>query len=198
MLAGMFPRLGSSKLVSAWITITVLASIAAVVDGGWLDGWASFAPSQIWRGEVWRLGTWVFIEPGPVGLVLTCACVYKFGGDLAPRWGDRRLRRYLIEVLGGAAVLTTLLALLSSDAWHVHRLGGWSVGDALVIAWARQYPQRHLALYGLIVLSGRRLITVTIAINAVFAIFLGPLAMALELLVCAGAYWYPTARLARG
>lgn len=193
----MFPRLGSSKLVSTWITITLVASIFAVVDGGLLDEWVSLSPSRIWRGEIWRLVTWVFVESGPLGLLLTCACIYKFGGELVPRWGEPRLQRFMVEVLGGAAVVTALLALVSTDVWHMHQLGGWSVGNALVIAWARQYPQRALALHGLVVLSGRNLIAAIIGMNVVYAIFRGPLAMALELLVCAGAYWYPTARLAR-
>ena len=197
MLARMLPRLGSSKLVSSWITVTVFASIVAAIDGGWLGDWLAFAPSRIWRGEVWRLATWVFVEPGPFGLILTCASIYKFGGDLAPRWGDRRLRRLMLELIGGAAVVTTVLALLSDDTWRIHRLGGWAVRDALVIAWARQYPTSMLELYGLLRLSGRRLIAVTIAITCVFAIYIGPLAMAPELLVCAAAYWYPSARLAR-
>lgn len=197
MLARMLPRLGSSKLVSRWIILTLFASIVAVIDGGWLAEWTAFAPSRIWGGEVWRLVTWVFVESGPMGLVLTCVCIYKFGGDLAPRWGDRRLRRYAFEVLGGAALATALLALISRDAWHIHRLGGWAVCDALVIAWARQYPQSRIALYGLVPLHGQRLITVVIAITCVVAIFVGPLAMAPELLVCAAATWYPGAWLAR-
>lgn len=197
MLAGMFPRLGSSKLVSTWIAVTLGASIVAAVDGGWLARWAAFAPSRIWRGEVWRLATWAFVEPGALGLVLTCASIYKFGGELASRWGDRRLQRFMIEVLGGAAVVTTLLALVVGDAWYMHRLGGWAVGNALVIAWARQYPERCLALYGLLQLQGQRLIVVVIAITGLFAIFRGVFPMTLELLVCAAAYWYPAARLAR-
>jgi hypothetical protein len=197
MLAAMLPRLGSSKLVSTWITVTVLASIVAAVDGGWLDEWASFAPSQIWRGQLWRLVSWVFVERGPVGLVLTCACIYKFGGELAPRWGDRRLRRFMIEIVGGAAAVTLVLALVSDDIWYIHQLGGWAVRDALVIAWARQYPDRILVLYGLLHLHGQRLIAVTIAITGLFAIFGGLLTMTVELLVCAAAYWYPNERLAR-
>jgi membrane associated rhomboid family serine protease len=193
----MLPRLGSSKLVSAWITVTVLASVVAAVDGGWIDGWAALAPSRIWRGEVWRLATWVFVERGPLPLVLTCASIYRLGGDLAPRWGDRRLRRYMVEVVGGAALITALLAFVNDGAWDLHRLGGWAVGDALVIAWARQYPASTLVLHGLVQLRGRDLITVTIGITVVFAIFQGPIAMAPELLVCAAAFWYPSARLAR-
>jgi hypothetical protein len=197
MLARMLPRLGSSKLVSAWITVTLAASIIAAVDGGWLAGWVALAPSRIWRGEVWRLATWVFVERGALGLALTCASIYKFGGELAPRWGGRRLRRFMIEVIGGAAVVTTLLALISDDAWHMHRLGGWAVGDALVIAWARQYPDSTLVLFGLLRLHGRNLIAVTIGITSLSAIFSGPFRMAPELLVCAAAFWYPTSRLAR-
>jgi membrane associated rhomboid family serine protease len=197
MLAGMFPRLGSSKLVSTWIKITLVASIVAILDRGWLSGWLALAPSRIWRGELWRLGTWVFVESGPWNLILTCASIYKFGGELAPRWGDQRLRRFLIEVLGSAAVATTLLALVSGTAWHMHRFGGWAVGDALVIAWARQYPDSTLMLYGLLRLRGRDLITVTIGVTVVFALFSGPFVMAPELLACAAAFWYPSTRLTR-
>ncbi|SRR5213078_1262004 len=197
MLAQMLPRWSSSKLVSTWITVTLAASIVATLDGGWLAGWAAFAPSRIWRGELWRLATWVVIEPGPLSLVLTCACIYKFGGELAVRWGDRRLRRFMAEVLGAAAVAASLLALVSDDAWHMQRVGGWAVMDALVIAWARQYPDATLVLYGLLHLHGRRLILVTIGVTGLFALFVGPFAMALDLLACAAALWYPSARLAR-
>src|SRR5215475_11318029 len=196
MLVAMLPRLGSSKLVSTWIWITLLASIAAALSGG-LMGWAALAPARIWRGEVWRLVTWVFVEPGALSLILTCASIYKFGGELAPRWGDRRLRRFVIEILGGAAAATALLALVSADVWRMHYLGGWAVSDVLVIAWARQYPDSVLVFYGLLRLNGRNLITVVIAINCLYAIFVGPLAMAPELVACAAAYGYPSARLAR-
>jgi hypothetical protein len=197
MLAAMLPRLGSSKFVSTWIMITLAASIVAILDRGWFSGWLALAPSRIWRGEVWRLGTWVFIEPGPLSLILTCASVYKFGGELAPRWGDQRLRRFMLEVIVGAAAGTTLLALASGTAWHMSRFGGWAVSDALVIAWARQYPDSTLLLYGLLRLRGRDLITVTIAITVLFALFSGPFVMAPELLACAAAFWYPSSRLAR-
>lgn len=196
MLAPMLPRLGSSKLVSTWIWITLVASIAAALSGG-LAGWLALAPARIWRGEVWRLATWVFVEPGALALILTCASIYKFGGELAPRWGDRRLRRFLIEILGGAAAATALLALVSADVWRMRYLGGWAVSDVLVIAWARQYPDSILVLYGVLRLNGRNLITVVIAVNCLYAIFVGPLAMAPQLLACAAAYGYPGARLAR-
>jgi membrane associated rhomboid family serine protease len=193
----MLPRLGSSKLVSRWIALTLAASVLAALDGGWLGTWASFAPSRIWRGEVWRLATWVFVEGSALQLVLTCVAIYHFGGQLAPRWGERRLRRFMVEVLGASAVVAAVLALISSELWRTYRAGGWAVGDALVIAWARQYPDSTLVLYGLLRLRGKDLITVVIGITAVYAVFAGPFRWALELIVCAAAYGYPTERLMR-
>jgi hypothetical protein len=197
MLAAMLPRLGSSKLVSSWITIVLIASAFAALDGGWLARWAAFAPARIWRGELWRLATWVVVESGPLGLILTCVALYRFGGDLAVRWGDRRLRRFVIEVLGSAVVATLVLALISDGAWRIHRLGGWAVGDVLAIAWARQFPSATLMLYGLVEVRGRTLVRATIGITCVYALFAGPFAMVLELFACAAALWYPSARLAR-
>jgi membrane associated rhomboid family serine protease len=195
MLAPMLPRLGSSKLISTWIWITIAASVAAALSGG-LQHWAALAPARIWRGEVWRLVTWVFVEPGALALILTCASIYKFGGELAPRWGDRRLRRFAIQILGAAAVATALLGLISAEVWRAHYLGGWAVCDVLVIAWARQYPDSVLVVYG-VRLNGRNLIAGVIAITGVYALFAGPLAMAPELVACVAAYSYPGAWLAR-
>lgn len=195
MLAPMLPRLGSSKLISTWIWITIAASIAAALSGE-LQYWAALVPARLWRGEVWRLVTWVFVEPGALALIVTCASIYKFGGELAPRWGDRRLRRFAIQTLGGAAAATALLGLISAEVWRTPYLGGWAVCDVLVIAWARQYPDSVLVVHG-VQLSGRNLTTAVIAITCAYALFAGPLAMAPELLACVAAYSYPGAWLAR-
>ncbi len=190
----MLPRLGTSKLVTRWIAVTIVASIIAAVDGGWLASWAALAPTRIWHGEVWRLVTWPFVEPGPMSLVLTCAAIYKFGGELAVRWGDRRLQRFATQVVVAAAVATSIGALVFRGG-YVMRLGGWAVGDMLVIAWARQFPQAGLQLYGLITLRGRDLIAMTVGTAVLFAIFYGPIAMAPELVACGAAALYPTTLL---
>ncbi len=193
----MLPRLGSSKLISTWITITLAASIFAALDGGWLASWTALAPARIWRGEVWRLATWIFVERGPMSLVLACAAIYKLGGDLAPRWGDRRLKRFMTEIVVGAAAATALVALVSSEAWHLQRAGGWAATDALVIAWARQYPSQPLVLYGLLTLRGRELVAITLGVAVLFAIYFGPFAVVPELVACAAAAAYPRSRLER-
>lgn len=189
----MLPRLGTSPLVTRWIVVTLAASILGVIDGR-LAAWAAFIPSRIVQGEVWRLVTWPFFEMGPVSLIFTCVAIFKFGGELAERWGDRRLLRFMLETVGSAAVITCLLALVTGDHRMV-RLGGWAATEVLVIAWARQFPTRPLVLYGLLVLRGQTLINVVLGSAIVFAIYIGPVRAGLELLACAAAAFYPTQRL---
>jgi membrane associated rhomboid family serine protease len=191
------PRIGSSRVVSTWITITLAASIVAMLDGGWLESWTALEPDLIWRGQVWRVLTWALIELGPMDLVITCVSIYKFGGELAPRWGERRLRRFALQFIIAAGVMTALGALVSDHAWQMHRCGGWAVGDALVIAWARQYPTATLRLYGVIELSGRQLIGFTVGVTVLFAIATSPFVMMPELVACLAAAMYPRTWLAR-
>lgn len=182
-----------SQFVTRWIVVTIVASIVAAIDGGWLASWTALAPSRVWHGELWRLVTWPLIERSPLQLVLTCAAIYKLGGELAIRWGDRRLRRFITEIVIAAGVVTTLVAGRS----YMQRAGGWAVVDVLVIAWARQFPLSPLVVYHFLVLRGRELVRLTVAVAIVFAIFYGPITMAPELVACAAAAAYPRALLRR-
>jgi len=191
----MLPRLGSSALITRWLAITIVASVIAAIDGGWVSSWASLEPARIWRGEVWRLVTWPLIEAGPMALILTCAVIFRFGSALATRWGDQRLGRFVGACVLVAGVVTCLISALSGV--YVDRLGGWAVTDALLIAWARQFPDDTVTLYGTIELSGRHLIGVILGTTVLFAIYFGPIAMAPEVVACAVATAYPRWLLTR-
>ena len=186
----------ASKLVTRWIALTLAASIVAALDGGWLVHWASLAPAKIWHGEVWRLVTWPFVELGPVQLILTCVAIYKLGGDLAQRWGDRRLFRFARHVVLSAAVVTAIAGAIPGLG-YIQRLGGWAICDALVVAWARQFPARTLTVYGMLTVGGRELVSITVGAAIVFAIYFGPMTMAPELVACAAAALYPQSWLRR-
>lgn len=193
----MLPRLGSSKLVTRWIVIVLAASVLGMLDGGWLASWTGLAPARIWRGEVWRLVTWIFVEPAPMGIVFTCASIYKFGGELAARWGDRRLRRFMFELLLAGSIVTSLGALVSDHAWWMERHGAWALCEALVIAWARQFPNAVLRVYYVLELSGRQLVGITVGVTILIALASSPFVMAPELVACLGAALYPKRLLHR-
>jgi membrane associated rhomboid family serine protease len=190
------PPLRSSTFVTQWIWLTLGASIFAWLDGGWLARTVALAPSRVFHGEVWRLATWPLVDLGVISLVLTCVSIYKFGGELAERWGDQRLRSFAIQVVVGAAVLTCLASVIAGQTLTRH-LGGWAISDLLVIAWARQFPERSITVYGLLVLRGQQLINITLAVNALFALRLGPIASAPALAACLIAALYPVQLLRR-
>jgi hypothetical protein len=182
-------RISTSSLVVRWIVLTLAASLFAALDGGWLAGWTGLVPSRIWYGEVWRLVTWPWIQCTPLSLLVTLALMYRLGGDLAVAWGDRRLRRFVGQILIAASLATCVIASLVGG-YHV-LLGGWTISDVLVIAWARQFPDRPLVLYGVLPITGRMLVRMTVGTSIVFAIFDGPLHRAPELLACLAAASYP-------
>jgi len=193
----MLPRIGASKLISTWLLVTFGASLVSWFSGHWLAGWVALSPSEVWSGQVWRLGTWILVEAGPYGLMITLVSIYKFGGELAPRWGDRRLRRFILHIALAAGLVTVLGALVSDHAWHMSRCGGMAVGDALCIAWARQYPTSEIRVWGLLALSGTKLVWVTAGFTIMMALAYGPFVMAPELVACLGAAYYPRAWLTR-
>ena len=190
----MLPRFGTSKLCDNAIVVLLGASIVAWFDGGFLTRWLSLAPARVLHGEVWRLATWPVIERSPLQLILTCAAIYKFGSELAVRWGDARLRRFVLEIVVASGVTACVLAIAAQRGQLV-RFGGWAVSDALVIAWARQFPGRSVVLYGLLVLRGRDLIAVTVGVTVLFALAFGPVAMGPELSACILASTYARSRL---
>jgi membrane associated rhomboid family serine protease len=191
----MASRFGTTTFTTKWIVAMLACSIFSTLDGGWLARWFALAPNRIFHGEIWRLVTWPLVEPGPMQLVFTCILIYRLGGELSVRWGERRLRRFVVEIVLLAGVVTCVLAAVSGR--FVFRLGGWAMADALVIAWARQFPQRALLVYGIITLRGRDLVRLTIAVSIIYALYVSPVLMAPELVACAAAALYPRRLLRR-
>jgi membrane associated rhomboid family serine protease len=187
----MLPRLGSSKLVSTWILLIFALSVVGMLDGGFLYSWLALEPDRVWRGQVWRVLTWAFIESSPMGIIFTLITIYKFGGDLAPRWGDRRLRRFMLQIIVAGGVVASVGALVSDHAWNMARTGGWAISDALVIMWARQYPTYTVHVYNYLELGGQKLVWFTVGVTVLLAAGSSPFVYAPELVACFGAMMYP-------
>src|SRR5690606_14145036 len=128
---------------------------------------------------------------GPWAMAFTLACIYKFGGELQPRWGDRRLRRFMLQIVVGASAAGAVLALLSDIAWSLPRCGGLVVTNTLIIAWARQYPGYTIGLFGFLQLGGQRLVGFTVGITILVALSSNPFVFAPDLLATLAAALYP-------
>lgn len=188
MVGGRVPR-----AVAVLIGLVLAMSVTAAVDarmGGTLYRQLALLPDAVWRGEVWRLLTWPLVLSGPLRLLLSCAVLYVFGGDLVAAWGSRRTWRYLAVVLLAAGAGTSILGwVLPGVWWHAH-LGGTALVDALLLAWARQFPHQQVLIYFFLPMRGRQLVALVIVVAVLAALYYG-LARALpELLTIAAALAY--------
>ncbi|MFT3699983.1 MAG: hypothetical protein QM831_42960 [Kofleriaceae bacterium] len=165
--------------VTRWIAVTVIVSIVCAVDQGWVMKWLALAPDRVFHGEVWRLVTWALIVPRPITLIIVGYSIYKFGGELSAQWGPGRLRAFAIEVIALSALATCALAWLTGDR-GAHTCSSLTM-FALLIAWARQFPEREVVLYGVVHVRGKQLIKYAAVVVVLCAIYYGPYAFAPEL-----------------
>ena len=179
------------------IAITLAMSIAVAIDarlGGELFRHLALSPEAIWRGQVWRLVTWPFIHGGPFSLIFACVTLWAFGSDLLIAWGSRRYLRYLAGIVLVAGVGTSVVALVLPSAWWMWHLGGMVLGDALTIAWARQFPYSPVWVYFILLLRGPALVGVIVAVTLLFAVYVGVAWVLPELLAIAAALLYCSPR----
>ncbi|HTP50616.1 MAG TPA: rhomboid family intramembrane serine protease [Anaeromyxobacteraceae bacterium] len=183
--------------VGALIAVTVVASLVGVVgerNGLPLLQLGVLEPGRVLRGELWRLVTWVFFETDPLGLLFGGLVLYWFGRDLCEAWGERRFVLAYVGFAAAAAALATGVALLFPALLHVHWLGLWPAVDALVVAWALNFPYRQILLYFALPVSGRALLWFTVGGTLLYAVFSGLAAFVPHLLAEGAAYLYASGR----
>ncbi len=126
-----------------------------MISGGLASSWLSFVPGSIFRGQVWRLVTFVFV-PGYSDLLylsLSLLMYYYLGTQLEQIWGSTRFTVYYL--LGTA--LTTLCGLL---LW-LSPFRFWAVVDmsyvnlSLFLAFATLFPDMQFRIYFIIPIRGK-------------------------------------------
>jgi hypothetical protein len=181
--------------VHRWIAATVIVSIIAAVDNGWVMKWLALAPDRVLHGEIWRLVSWTLIARTPVALVVIGWLLYKFGGELAAQWGEPRLRSVAVQIAVVSGLATCAVALLIGK--HDPHTCSSLTMVPLVILWGRQYPDRDVVLYGMIPLKAAGLVRYLSGFVGLCAVYYGIYAFAPELVGCAIALVYPKGWLRR-
>ena len=177
--------------VGGLISATVVASIAGVVgerNGLPLLGLGVLSPAAVWRGEVWRLATWVLFETEPLSLLFGGLVLYWFGRDLCEAWGERRFLLTWFGLAAAAGAAVSLLALAWPALMAGRWTGLWPALDGLVVAWALLFPFRQILLFFALPVSGQALLWVTVGGTVLYALFSGFDAFAPHLLA-EGAMW---------
>ncbi len=177
--------------VGGLVVATVATSLFAVVgERSGVPLWRLLALDShaVWRGEVWRLVTWVLLEDQPLNLLFGGLVLWWFGRDLAEAWGEGRFLATYFGVSAAAAALSSLVALAWPAVGAGRQGGFWAALDGVVVAWAIVYPYRQILLFFAVPVSGRALLWVTVGGTVLFALFYGPAPFVPHLLA-EGAAW---------
>lgn len=134
---------------------------------------AALVPSDVLRGQVWRLVTYAFIEPSPIGLIFQLLFLYWFGKDLADLWGSKRFLRVWLGLALLASVGTTVIAIADTSVREVPFLGGYALTAAFTVAWGLTFPDRRMLIYFFFPIRGVVIAWGTVAVTVILAIYMG-------------------------
>jgi membrane associated rhomboid family serine protease len=158
--------------------LTLLATLVGVAgqrNGLPLLEYVGLVPAAVWRGELWRLLTWFFFDPGlnPLALLFWAMMLLLFGRDLCDAWGWRRFVGVYLGIGAVAGALTCLVALAWRELLLAVYIDSWPVVNALVIAWALLFPSRQIMFNLVIPISGKALVWITVGFTVFFALLYG-------------------------
>jgi len=179
-LHGHFNFLGSRipNVVGLLVGLTFFSSITSVMAPKLLLA-LTLTPTFVLQGQAWRLVTWIFLTMEPLGLVFACLLLVWVGRDLFYRWGAGRFLSVCLAITVASGALFCLVAFGLGGVLTSPRFSGgstWALVDALIIAWATQFPHQDIFVYFILPLRGRNLIYFTVGLTIVFSLFGGFLA----------------------
>ncbi len=125
--------------------------------------WRYFAlfPGEVLQGEVWRLGTYLFLHGGIMHLALNSLFLWMFGSELEQRWGSRFFLKYYL-VCGVGAGLFDVLTLMSHS--HV-TVGASGAIYGVLMAYGMWFPNREVWVFAIFPVKVRYLVVFLIALS---------------------------------
>jgi membrane associated rhomboid family serine protease len=156
--------------VGLLLVAMLIASVWARLDPI-LGGLTALMPVAVARGQLWRLVTWVLVQPDPGTLLFGGFMLWWIGQQLSYAWSERR---FVLRVLGTTAfagAVTTLLAVVWPGASVVAHLGMWPLVNALLVSWAMLHPDAQVNVWGVLPISGRNLALLVTGGTVLYAIF---------------------------
>ncbi|GHU79605.1 hypothetical protein FACS1894191_2790 [Clostridia bacterium] len=127
-----------------YITVTMLAVyLMDAFIGVGIAGWLNFDSFLIFRGQIWRLITFIFMPPSsgnPLFLLLALYFYYFVGDSLEKTWGSFQFMVYYICGIIG----TVIAGLLTGSA------GNSYLNLSLFFAFAQLFPDHQVLLFFII------------------------------------------------
>lgn len=128
----------------------------------------TFNPYYIFRGQIWRLVTWVVTMPEALGIftIIMLFLYYSLGKSLERTWGAYRFNVYifsgiLFTIVGGLILYVAMCLATGISIFDSHyalglgnQIGGvistYYINMSIFLAFAATYPDMQLLLYFII------------------------------------------------
>ena len=125
----------------------------------------ALTPDQVYPGlELWQPFTYMWLH-SPVDylhIVFNLLFLWMFGGTLELSWGAKHFLRYYLYCGVGAGFVVFAFGKLFSPGIPV--LGASGAIYGLVIAWAIQFPNRIVYLFGVFPIKGKHFVLIPLGV----------------------------------
>lgn len=162
-----FGRYAIKNLTLYLIIGYVIGFVIGVVNPELLEI-LTFNPHMIFRGEVWRIITWVITPPTELDIftIVMLLLYYNLGTTLEKTWGTYRYNVYLFSgflfTVAGALILYVVMGIYyatTGEGAYFSEILGAAIGQnvhtyyinmSIFLAFAMTYPDMQLLLYFII------------------------------------------------
>lgn len=159
--------------VLAILSLMLAGFMAMMAAPGQVVSTFGLVPAKVLKDFwAWQMLTYMVLHGGMLHLLFNMLSVYLFGGPLAQIWGEGRFVGYFL-FCGIGAALTTLLVMPTST---VATIGASGAIYGLLYAWAREFPDSVIYLYGLFPMRAKHFVFVMAAVELMLSQMPSPIA----------------------
>ena len=180
-----FGRYAIQNLMTYIIGLYCLGFVINMVNPMIYYRYLSLDASQILRGQIWRLVTFIIQPPSNniLFVILSLYLYYMIGTNLERTWGAFRFNLYFFAGMLGHIIAALLVYLISG---RVYRLTTTYLNFSLFFAFGMTYPDMQFLVYFIIPVKVKYLAYIDGAfflIQAVFSVIYGDYATVVAIVV---------------
>lgn len=161
------------RLLLANVGVSFLMLILARVSpgmAGQLVEWLALTPQLvISKGYIWTLVTYLFVHLEPTHLIFNMLGLVLLGTTMERMWGPKAFLRFML-LSGVIAGLAVLIAGLLFPHFAHPTVGLSGSLNALLMAYAVQFPNQSVYFYGLVPIKGKHLVAIIVVMEVFYAL----------------------------